>query len=95
MRAAIYLSRHPGPSYDEEVAYAKAYCERHALTAVRVYHADFLRDRRKLDGFYEEAKSGCFEVVLAPFPDAFPSRVIMKLVGMRVGFACYAPGFDR
>jgi hypothetical protein len=89
MKTALYVARFPGEGFDDEVAAARAFCAQHGLAPVRLYHSDFLQDRRKLAAFLEAARAGAFEVVVGPFPDCFSTRLLGQLVSAGVGFACY------
>lgn len=93
MKAAIYVSSHaPGEAYDEAIAKAEAFCVQHGLEAVRTYPAQTVQDAASIEAFLGDARRKAFEVVLVPFPDCFPTRVVKALVSAKVGMACYAVG---
>ncbi|MDB5095687.1 MAG: hypothetical protein JWM80_108 [Cyanobacteria bacterium RYN_339] len=89
MKAAIYVSTYAGPAYDEQLARAHAFCEAHGMVPGTVYPADVLRDKRQVEQLLAAAKAGRFEVLVAPFPDCFPTAFLKRLVAAGAGLACH------
>lgn len=93
MKAVIYIARFPGEGFDEEVAKAKAFCEAQGLFPIRVFHSDFLQNKKAVEEFMAAARAGVFSVVLGPSPECLPTRFLAQLVKAGVGFGCYnTPG---
>lgn len=97
MKAAIYVSHHPGEACDEAIAQAEAWAAERGLQVVARYPAEAVQTAAHTAAFLADARRKAFEVVLVPYPDCFPTRVVKALVAAQVGLACYAaaPGSRR
>jgi hypothetical protein len=93
MKAVIYIARFPGEGFDEEVERAKAFCEANGLFPIRVFHSDFLQNKKAVEEFMAAARAGVFSVVLCASPENFPTRFLTQLVKAGVGVGSYVtPG---
>lgn len=92
MKAAIFIASLSPEGVAEEKEAALAFCAAHGLEPVCLYRAETVQTKARIDAFLKDVRSGRFELVVAPYPDCFSSRILKGLVASGVGLACHSHG---